>query len=155
MFNRIIVPLDGSELASEALVQAQELAKRLDAELHLIRAIDPTVLNRVGAVGMGFDYSAVDALLSEEEKEATSFIETQVASLQDGGFKASGVVMRGYAASAIISVAVEGDLIVMASHGRTGVRRWFLGSVAEEVLRQSTVPIMLIRQHDPESTSGK
>jgi hypothetical protein len=47
------------------------------------------------------------------------------------------------------------DLVVMASHGRTGVRRWFLGSVAEEVLRQSTVPIMLIRQHDPESTSGK
>jgi nucleotide-binding universal stress UspA family protein len=61
-------------------------------------------------------------------------------------------VLRGYAAAAIISATQEGDLIVMASHGRTGVRRWFLGSVAEEVLRQSTVPVLLIRQpHDDEN----
>lgn len=151
MFKRIIVPLDGSELASEALIPAADLAKRLDVDLHLVRAIDPTVLTRVGTMGMGFDYTAVDELLSEEEKDATEYIETQVANLRTDGQKVGGVVLRGYAAAAVISVAEDGDLIVMASHGRTGVRRWFLGSVAEEVLRQSTVPVMLIRQHDPEN----
>lgn len=155
MFKRIIVPLDGSDLASEALTSARELAQRLDIELHLVRAIDPTVLTRVGTMGMGFDYTAVDELLSEEEKDATQYIESQVSSLRADGQKVSGIVLRGYAAAAVISVAQEGDLIVMASHGRTGVRRWFLGSVAEEVLRQSTVPVMLIRQHDPENDDKK
>jgi nucleotide-binding universal stress UspA family protein len=150
MYDRIIVPLDGSDLASEALTHARELASRLDAQLHLVRAIDPTMLNRVGTVGMGFDYTVVDELLSEEEQDATKFIDDQVAALSADGLKVSGVVLRGYAAAAIISVTQPGDLIVMASHGRTGVRRWFLGSVAEEVLRQSTVPVLLIRQHEPE-----
>ncbi len=150
MYDRIIVPLDGSELASEALTHARELSRRLDAELHLVRAIDPTTLNRASTVGMGFDYTIVDELLSEEEEDATKFIDEQVAAISGEGLKVSGVVLRGYAAAAIISVTETGDLIVMASHGRTGVRRWFLGSVAEEVLRQSNVPVLLIRQHEPD-----
>ena len=151
MYDRIIVPLDGSELASEALVHGKNLAKRLEVPIHLVRAIDPTVLNRVGSVGMGFDYTAVDELISEEEKDASSYIDQQVNALNGEGFTATGVVLRGYAAAAVISATQEGDLIVMASHGRTGVRRWFLGSVAEEVLRQATVPVLLIRQHSPEA----
>jgi nucleotide-binding universal stress UspA family protein len=151
MYDRILVPLDGSELASTALVHARELARRLNVPLHLIRAIDPTVINRVGTVGMGFDYTAIDELLSEEEQDAKTYIDSQVDTLIGEGLTTTGVVLRGYAAAAIDSVAKEGDLIVMASHGRTGVRRWFLGSVAEEVLRQSRVPVLLIRQpHDEE-----
>jgi nucleotide-binding universal stress UspA family protein len=114
--------------------------------LHLIRAIDPTVVNRVGTVGMGFDYTAIDELLSEEEQDAKTYIDSQVDALIGEGLPTTGVVLRGYAAAAIDSVAKEGDIVVMASHGRTGVRRWFLGSVAEEVLRQSRVPVLLIRQ---------
>jgi nucleotide-binding universal stress UspA family protein len=150
MYKRIVVPLDGSDLANEALAPARELAKRLDVPLHLIRAVDPTAYSRVGSIGMGFDYTAVDALLSEEEQDATSYIDEQVKSLTDDGFTVSGTVLRGYAAAAITTSTEEGDLLVMASHGRTGVRRWFLGSVAEEVLRQSSVPVLLIRQHHPE-----
>lgn len=146
MFKRIVVPLDGSDLANEALGKARELAGRLDVPIHLVRAIDPTAINRVGSVGLGFDYTAIDALLSEEEQDASSFIDAQVKSLSDEGYKVSGIVLRGYAAAAITSTTEEGDMLVMASHGRTGVRRWFLGSVAEEVLRQSTVPVLLIRQ---------
>ena len=146
MYDRILVPLDGSELASTALVHAKELAKQLNVPLHLIRAIDPTVVNRVGTVGMGFDYTAIDELLSEEEQDAKTYIDSQVDALIGEGLPTTGVVLRGYAAAAIDSVAKEGDIVVMASHGRTGVRRWFLGSVAEEVLRQSRVPVLLIRQ---------
>lgn len=148
MYKRIVVPLDGSDLANQALVSARELARRLDIPVHLIRAIDPTAINRVGSIGMGFDYTAIDALLSEEEQEASSFIDEQVKALTAEGLTVSGVVLRGYAAAAITTSTEDGDLLVMASHGRTGVRRWFLGSVAEEVLRQSTVPVLLIRQPD-------
>jgi len=146
MYNRIVVPLDGSDLASEALTTACELSTRLDVPLHLVRAIDPTAVNRVGSIGMGFDYTAIDELMTDEEQAATSYIEEQVKALSDEGLKVTGVVLRGYAAAAITATTEVGDLLVMASHGRTGVRRWFLGSVAEEVLRQSTVPVLLIRQ---------
>ena len=146
MYDRIVVPLDGSELANQALDAARELSRRPDVPLHLVRAIDPTAINRVGSMGMGFDYTAIDELLKEEEQDASNFIDELVKSLTAEGFKVSGVVLRGYAAAAITASTEPGDLLVMASHGRTGVRRWFLGSVAEEVLRQSSVPVLLIRQ---------
>ncbi len=145
MYDRIVVPLDGSDLANVALDHGKNLAKRLAIPIHLVRAIDPAAIDRVGAVGMGFDYSAVNELIIEEEGDATAFMDAQVAALTADGYEATGVVLRGYAAAAITSVTKEGDLVAMASHGRTGVRRWFLGSVAEEVLRQATVPVLLIR----------
>ncbi len=146
MYDPIVVPLDGSEFANISLTHAKLLARRLDVPIHLVRAIDPTVINRVGATSIGFDYSAVDELITEEEQAATTFIDKQVESLEADGFGVTGVVLRGYAAAAVNSTTQEGDLIVMASHGRSGVRRWFLGSVAEEIVRQSTVPVLLIRQ---------
>jgi nucleotide-binding universal stress UspA family protein len=146
MYDRIVVPLDGSEFANISLTHAKLLARRLDVPVHLVRAIDPTVINRVGATSIGYDYSAVDDLITEEERAATTFIDKQVESLEADGFNVTGVVLRGYAAAAVNSTTQEGDLIVMASHGRSGVRRWFLGSVAEEIVRQSTVPVLLIRQ---------
>jgi len=146
MYDRIVVPLDGSEFANISLTHAKLLARRLDVPVHLVRAIDPTVINRVGATSIGYDYSAVDDLITEEEQAATTFIDKQVESLEADGFNVTGVVLRGYAAAAVNSTTQEGDLIVMASHGRSGVRRWFLGSVAEEIVRQSTVPVLLIRQ---------
>ncbi len=145
MYNRIVVPLDGSHLASEALAHAKDLAKRLDVPLHLVRAVDPTVGAGIGPIGMGFDYTAVSELITEEEQDATAFIDTQVSALTSDGYTVTGVVLRGYAAAAIKSATQDGDLVAMASHGRTGVKRWFLGSVAEEVLRQATVPVLLIR----------
>lgn len=149
MYDRIVVPLDGSEFANISLIHAKTLARRLDVPIHLVRAIDPTVINRVGATGIGFDYSAVDELITEEEETATTFIDERVEALEADGYSVTGVVLRGYAAAAVNSTTEEGDLIVMASHGRSGVRRWFLGSVAEEVVRQSSVPVLLIRQpHD-------
>ncbi len=64
MYDRIVVPLDGSDLASEALVHGKNLAKRLDVPIHLVRAIDPTVFSGgMGAIGMGFDYTAVNELI--------------------------------------------------------------------------------------------
>ncbi len=155
MYNRIVVPLDGSDLASKALAHAKDLAKRLDIPLHLVRAVDPTAGAGIGPIGMGFDYTAVNELITEEEQDATAFIDAQVTALTSEGYTVTGVVLRGYAAVAIGSATQDGDLIAMASHGRTGVKRWFLGSVAEEVLRQAIVPVLLIRHpHEDEEKRG-
>ncbi len=150
MYDRIVVPLDGSDFANVSLMHAKDLARRLAVPVHVVRAIDPTVINRVGAAGIGFDYTAVDELIIEDEQAATTFIDEQVNALIADGFNATGIVLRGYAAAAVNSATQEGDLIVMASHGRTGVRRWFLGSVAEEVVRHASVPVLLIRMPDPD-----
>jgi nucleotide-binding universal stress UspA family protein len=150
MYDRIVVPLDGSDFANVSLMHAKDLAKRLAVPVHVVRAIDPSVINRVGAAGIGFDYTAVDELIIEDEQAATTFIDEQVNALIADGFNATGIVLRGYAAAAVNSATQEGDLIVMASHGRTGVRRWFLGSVAEEVVRHASVPVLLIRMPDPD-----
>lgn len=152
MYSKIIVPLDGSDVAAEALVHARELARRLSVPLHLIRVVDAYVLNRISATGLAFDYSAVTELVEEEEQDATAFMNQQVDQLKGEGLDVTGAVVHGPVASAIVASAAADDLIVMASHGRTGIRRWFLGSVAEEVLRQATVPVLLLRTpHDDHS----
>lgn len=154
MYHKIIVPLDGSDLAAEALVHARELARRLDLPIHLVRVVDAYVLNRIGATGLAFDYGTVTELVEEEDQDATAFIDQQVATLRREGLDVTGAVVHGPVASAIVASAEPDDLIVMASHGRTGIQRWFLGSVAEEVLRQATVPVLLIRKpHDQHATS--
>jgi nucleotide-binding universal stress UspA family protein len=149
MYRKIIVPLDGSDLAAKALVHARELARRLAVPIHLVRVVDAYVLNRIGATGLAFDYGAVTELVEEEDQDATAFIDQQVAALKGEGLDVTGAVVHGPVASAIVASAGPDDLIVMASHGRTGIQRWFLGSVAEEVLRQAPVPVLLVRQpHD-------
>ncbi len=158
MYCRIIVPLDGSDVAAEALVHARELAQRLSVPLHLVRVIDAHVLDQIGATCLAFDYGAVTELVEEEDQDATAFMERQVAALRDEGLDVTGAVVHGPVASSIVASAEADDLIVMASHGRTGIRRWFLGSVAEEVLRQATVPVLLVRatHHDqPTATASR
>lgn len=159
MYRRIVVPLDGSDLAAEALVHARELAQRLSAPLHLVRVVDAHVLNRIGSTGLAFDYGAVTELVEEEDQDAAAFMDQQITTLRDEGLTVTGAVVHGPVASSIVASAEADDLIVMASHGRTGLRRWFLGSVAEEILRQATVPVLLLRApHDdqpaPETRDG-
>jgi len=154
VYQRIVVPLDGSALAEQALVHARELAQRLAVPIHLVRVVDAYALNRIGATGLAFDASAVSELVAEEEQDAIVFMNRQVASLRDQGFDVTGAVVHGPVASAIVASAAPDDLVVMASHGRTGVGRWFFGSVAEEVLRQATVPVLLLRQpHDADASA--
>lgn len=126
--------------------------------LHLVRVVDAYVLNRISATGLAFDYGAVTELVEEESQDATEFMDQQLDTLKGEGLDVTGAVVRGPVASSIVASAAADDLIVMASHGRTGIRRWFLGSVAEEVLRQSTVPVLLIRtphdDHHAPATGG-
>jgi nucleotide-binding universal stress UspA family protein len=145
MYNRIVVPLDGSELAEQALEQAKELSENVGSPLHLIRVVDTYRTQSLPATGMALDYSMLSELAEEEIEDAKSYLEKKVSQLNDGGLEVTGDVLQGPIARQIVAAADKGDVIVMSSHGRTGIKRWFLGSVAEEVMRHARCPVLLHR----------
>ena len=145
MFERIVVPLDGSELAEKALPPAEELARLANAPLHLVRVIDLTRLERYGAYGLAVEYAGFEMVADEERRVARAYLDQTAAALNGRGHSVTTEVVDGISPRAIVGLTRPGDAIVMASHGRTGMSRWFLGSVAEEVVRHATVPVVLIR----------
>ena len=149
MYQRIVVPLDGSKLAERALPEAERLARLIVAPIHLVRVIDLTQLPWYGQFGMVMAYEAAEPALTEESTTASSYLQTIADRITTSGLVAETEVRRGHTARELVATTQPGDLIVMASHGRSGVTRWFLGSVAEDVLRHATVPILLIKAESP------
>jgi nucleotide-binding universal stress UspA family protein len=148
LYTRIVVPLDGSKLAESALPEAKQLAELTGAELVLIRVVDYSARDKFGDFGLLYEYEAMAQALSEERDLARAYLAEMVRALQSEGYAVSGTLVDGIAAKAIVGLTEPGDAIVMATHGRTGVKRWFIGSIAEEVLRHATVPVLLIRSVD-------
>ena len=141
----IIVPLDGSALAETVLPSVSELAKKLDAEVVLFRAYNiPTGFYDAGG-GFAID---LDRLLASTEAEALHYLEEKKDALKKAGVSSVIIAPRqGYDADEIISYAGNRPdrLIAMCSHGRSGVRRWAVGSVAETVVRHCSSPVLVFR----------
>jgi nucleotide-binding universal stress UspA family protein len=157
-FSRLIVPLDGSELARAALPVAAELGKRLGLSVLLLHAIDP---NFIASAYPGTEayYTAelYDQLISEQEDLAQKDLVEVAAYLKQANVEASWVVMNGGPIDSIEQQVKEGDLIVMTSHGRSGLKRWVMGSTAERLIRTGPVPVLLVpapgRDEAPEKES--
>jgi nucleotide-binding universal stress UspA family protein len=145
VFDRIVVPLDGSELAEQALPAAEELARLSDAPLHLIRVVDLARLERYGAYGLAVEYAGFDMVATEERQVAEQYLAEMATKLGERGATVTTEIVDGPTTRVLVGATKPGDTLVMASHGRTGMSRWFLGSVAEEVVRHATVPVLLIR----------
>src|SRR5262245_14422851 len=143
----VVVPLDGSELAESALPSAEELARQLDLEIILLQAYGVPY----GAYSSGegfFNTSQLQTLISNLRDEAVAYLEKKAAELKRKEIgKVSFVAKEGLAADEIISFVrrLPNNLVAMASHGRSGVRRWALGSVAETVVRHSGDPVLIVR----------
>lgn len=148
MYTRIIVPLDGSKLAESALPEAEKLATMCGGELALVRVVDYSSRDRFGDFGLLYEYEAMAKALEEERQLATTYLAEVSAPLSEKGYTVSAQLVDGIAAKAIVGICQPGDVIVMATHGRTGMRRWFIGSIAEDVLRHSSVPVLLVRATD-------
>ena len=149
MNQQILVPLDGSALAESVLPQVAELSRRLGARVILLRAAWAHTLP-------GFDQGEAQL---QAVREAEQYIATVEARLQAQGIAAVETsVWYADPVSAILEHAAwhQVDLIAMSSHGRGGVERLFLGSVATKVLQQSNVPVLLHRPllADADSASG-
>jgi nucleotide-binding universal stress UspA family protein len=145
--HRILVPLDGSALAQQALPVAAELARATGSELVLLRVVLPfdTVVPALSPLGRPISVAA--ELVSEELEGARQQLWLAAQTLDHGDLQVTPIVETGYAADTIVDAALHphADLIVMATHGRSGVKRWALGSVADKVLHAAKAPVLLVR----------
>jgi nucleotide-binding universal stress UspA family protein len=137
MFKKILVPLDGSKRAEKILPQVKELVKFSGAEVHLLKVV------------MSYE---IDPKKDKEELEklageAQEYLDQVAARLKKKGIQASATVAYGKDAVQICDYASgkKCNLIAMSTHGRNGLSRWALGSVADKVLQCSSVPVMLFR----------
>ena len=144
MYSRVVVPLDGSEFAEEALPHATQLAGFINAPLHLVRVADFARLQQYGPFGVAVESVSFDELFVEEQESARQYLETMVAKLATPDLAVTSEQRHGSVVSELLAATRPEDVIVMASHGRGGVTRWFLGSVAEDFVRRATVPVLLV-----------
>jgi nucleotide-binding universal stress UspA family protein len=139
---QILVSLDGSRLAEEAIEPATRLARLLDAEVVLVRALSPTLHPR-------YDHGRVVLSSGDfaELDDAWHYLAERADGVRAMGQRASVWVVEGSPAAAITNAARSDDmdLIAMTTHGRGGLGRMLLGSIADGVVRRSTVPVLLIR----------
>jgi nucleotide-binding universal stress UspA family protein len=138
--SRILVPLDGSELAESILLPVAQLGRRLAAEAVLFQTYGS---RDGGSAGMA---DAVRTYLTRMEEL-----------LEDQGITATVVARAGEAAEEVIRYAGEEpiDLIAMATHGRSGIQRWALGSVSDKVLHHTPVPVLLYRPREIGGEEGQ
>lgn len=138
----VLVPLDGSELAEEALGSAGVLAELLGARLHLLRVVEPP---SYPLYGDGYAYIPFDN--DAELRDARQYLEEQAKKLDDRGMQVEIEVAVGPPSTVVARIARERqvDVVAMATHGRSGLARLVLGSVATGTLLQAHVPLLLTR----------
>ena len=152
MYKHILVPLDGSDLAECVLPQVEMLSKecRCAPQITLIRVVTPLKLYG------GFDFGGVPEYISPEQiqrleddarNNAEIYLDGQVKRLKTDGLTVEARVVFGLASESLTEYAEQNgvDLIVIATHGRSGIREWFWGSVAERILKTSKIPILMVR----------
>lgn len=151
MFRHIMAPLDGSDLAERALPCAERLARATGATMHLVRVVesppDPSKLvwvpDMMGAVPTGMYADRVAA----ETHEATVYLDRVHAQVTAAELRVQAALLTGDAAGALLDYerATGIDLVVMCSHGRSGLARFAFGSVADRLLRHGVAPVLLVR----------
>jgi nucleotide-binding universal stress UspA family protein len=145
---RLLVPLDGSELAEAAVAPAIELAQRLDCAALLLRVEAPLVTDAY-TIGRrdSIEADPDDRLQRQFYQDAVSYLDCQAERFCSSGVKVERLVTGGRPANAILEMAEihHCDLIVMATHGRSGLKRWVYGSVTEKVLRGAFCSLMVVR----------
>jgi len=143
----MLVPLDGSELAEVVFTYAKELAGKLNIDIVLLHVASPAA-REFAPMHRAYIERAAEIMKRQARKVQ------ERAGIQPAGkpVEARGELVMGYPAEEILRYADENaiDLILMATHGRSGLRRWVMGNVADKVLRASKVPVWLVRAGIPD-----
>jgi nucleotide-binding universal stress UspA family protein len=149
---RIVVPLDGSDLAEQAVPVAAAVAADLGVPVHLMRVLDVDALRATVQAGI---HAAAAYLRSQEEiqRYAEEYLAEQVQQLRNRDLTATAEVLIGSPAVTLLDAIRPDDLVVMTTHGRGGVRRWLLGSVADKLVRAAAAPVLLVPANGPESAA--
>ena len=146
MYQSILVALDGSEFSASSLPAAAALARRSGASLHLVVVFDPSTMLHFmpGEASM----PVYDASLADDRcKSLRLWVEELAASISNTGVSANGVLLEGTVVEALAEhvVSTGAELVIMTTHGRSGLNRLRLGSVVSSFLGRSTVPVFLVR----------
>lgn len=155
MYNKILVPVDGSPASTRGLDEAIKLAKDQDAELRLLHVINEWLAvspdatgSDTGALAEGLRESGNAVLDAAEVRARTAGIIPNTVLLEQIGMPVGAVILKH-------AEDWPADLIVCGTHGRRGVRRMVMGSDAEYVLRHTRVPVLLLRQPEEEGEKEK
>lgn len=142
MYRKILIPLDKSALAERVLAHLHLFATPGESEILLVHALQLTQV--------GTDAYIAARLLNATRQEAIQYIADKAEALHAQGFHVQTQVWSGHPPLVIDRIASEGevDLIAMSTHGRTGVARWALGSVADAVVRHALWPVLLVRTNE-------
>lgn len=153
MYKRILVPLDGSEFAEAVLPQVQMLAECGGSQIVLLAVL----------VHPNYDYFIPEPALANAAREnmisdTKAYLDRMVTRLGANGLQIRSELCEGPIAEAILDYAdsTGADLIAMTTHGRSGIGRWLMGSIAERVMREAKVPVLLVRsahEHAPKTAS--
>ena len=144
----IVITLDGSNLAERALDPGLEVARRLGARVTLLQVASTVPVPYDVVYQLEVMESDVNSYLGTSAvNEARSYLDAVAARLTDSGVSLAMQVLEGFAAQSIVDYAADqdADLMVMATHGRTGLRRWAYGSVTEKVLRSGQCALLVVR----------
>ena len=150
MFQRILVPLDGSERAERALPVAARIAQTTGGSLLLLRVVGIPPEYRTYLYGAYVAQTPVfvQEIVDAERARAEEYLAVAAQSEFLMGIPTETRVEQGAVAATVLDTAQEQktDLIIMCSHGDTGLKRWMLGSVAQKVARHSPVPVLVLHQ---------
>ncbi|MBN2403848.1 MAG: universal stress protein [Spirochaetes bacterium] len=156
MFNKILVPLDGSRFSLHALRYAEDISKHYKAHLFLLRVVKPLIpILSAGAPSIGME-SPIPSQIAVEDvirfdrlnlKRAEKFMEKKLKEVTAMGIKASSHIATGDPYESIMKLCKKEkiNLVVMTTHGESGLKRAIMGSVADKVVRDPRVPVLVIR----------
>jgi nucleotide-binding universal stress UspA family protein len=156
VIQKIVVPIDFSDASTRAAQYAAALARRLDASVHLVHVLEPSELASQARDFFGGPSAAdVDQMYWRKRQQLVSI----GAGLEEG-VRVTSEVRQGTPADSIRQAAVDygSDLVIMSTHGRTGLSHLLMGSVAEQVIRTARCPVLVVRDcgqvhvHMPETT---
>jgi nucleotide-binding universal stress UspA family protein len=149
VYNKILVPLDGSKLAECALPYAEELAKGCGTEKVILVSVTERVqgYRALEDPGQPLGQRLAPEAFGKKEKQAQRYLDRIAKKLEAKGIKVDTDVLLGNPADEIVIYAKHPgcDVIVMSSHGRSGPSRWAHGSVADRVFRASNVPVLMVK----------
>lgn len=154
MYKKILVPLDGSELAECVFPHVESIVNGCQVpEVVFIRVVEPVTLPQGTITDGGTVYTEADAAKARESSDAMNkadaekYLSDIASRFQYGNVRNQTVVLKGKAAETIADYAEKNDvdLIILATHGRSGISRWVWGGSADKILRSACVPLLMIR----------
>ncbi|MFB6141085.1 MAG: universal stress protein [Halosimplex sp.] len=152
-YSDVLVPTDGSGLAVRALDEALTVAALADANVHVLYVVDDAAIAELatdtGVDDVSFD-ADVDELFDRFEAAGEHAIDDLRARARDRGVEVTAAIRQGLPRDEILAYVDEHDidLIVMGTHGRSGIQRYVLGSTTEQVLRRAPVPVLSVRSDE-------